>query len=162
MMRILYLLAIAACFCSSVASAQGVKRNLVHLTKEQYSRQIEEGFEAAYADAHNDGYFRDVEVDSVTYDGYGYEWMIEMIDKVIDENFSTKITHSAQAAADITYRMTCRRVKKDVYIRVSLSTQDTPQGDVNILFGLMKLDGVSGIIRLTAAKKELRKIFESI
>jgi hypothetical protein len=161
MTRIILLIVLAIVFGSGAAHAQGTRLNLVHLTKEQYSRQIEEGFEAAYADAHKEGLFNDVAVDSVTYDGYAYEWMVETINKVIDENFPTKISHNAQATSDITYKMLCRRVKKEVYIALSFYHQK-PLGDADILFGLMKLDGVSGIIRLTAAKKDLRKIFQQL
>lgn len=161
MTRIILLIVLAIVFGSGAARAQGTRLNLVHLTKEQYSRQIEEGFEAAYADAQKEGLFNDVAVDSVTYDGYAYEWMVETINKIIDEDFSTKITHNAKATTDITYKMICRRVRKDVYIAVSFYHQK-PQGDVDILSGLMKLDGVSGIVRLTAAKKDLRKILRGM
>jgi hypothetical protein len=162
MKHIVYWIFIATSFCGSAALAQGGKLNLVHLTKEEYSRQIEEGFEAAYADAHKEGQFKDVEVDSVTYDGYAYEWMIEIINKTIDEHFSVRITHNAMAEAGLTYRMTCHRDKKSIYIQVSFHTKDRPQGAVDILSGLMKLDGVSGIVRINAAKKNLYKVLEPI
>ena len=128
--------------------------NIHHLTKEQFILQLEQCADSAYHDL-------GVEVSESTYDGEMYDWTIETINTIIDKNFSKTISQDQTGAHDVTYHVGWYREKKNLYFRLIFRTKRKSIGETYFLFGLMRDDGVKGIIKLQDCKKEINKYLQA-
>ena len=91
--------------------------NLIHLTKEQYVRQIEQGTDSAYTEL-------GMKKPDSKYNGNTFEWIVKLINSVIDENFSAKIIHSNDMPVDMCYQVVWKRSNKNITFSLVCSIID--------------------------------------
>jgi hypothetical protein len=136
-------------FLAAAAHGQTETRNLKHLTREEYTHQLELCADSSYAEM-------GISKIKSTYDDTTYEWIVGMVDEVVGKNFKGKITHDSNGHGDITYKVIKYRSKKNLSFGLVFMADGKETGPSYFLFGTLTDTGLEGIVKTYSCKKEIK------